>query len=221
MYRVSVTTIEKFRRFMAGASPFDTEEALLETIKGIFVGNDKTKVGSAYHKLIEGKFEKKNRLYVADGISFTSDQAIPALKYSMDHRFVVNEVDQYKVYETNYFPIQVSGRVDSIHGVFIRDAKARFRNVNVEDYYESFQWRFYLDMLDADTFFYDSFEIKGFDALPMKDDVQIIAHEPFECIRYDRMQEDVVYLLNAFLEYLHFRNIVHLLKPAIEEKSFA
>ena len=53
MYKLSVTTIEKFRRYVVGASEYDTEQALLEAIKGVFTGNDKTRTGSCYHKIIE------------------------------------------------------------------------------------------------------------------------------------------------------------------------
>jgi hypothetical protein len=227
MYRVSVTTIEKFRRYMTEASAYDTEEALVESLKGLFTGNDKTKFGGAYHKVIEGDFiEISGQVKVKEkenDFVFTPEQAKPALDFRKAHPFMIHEMDVKKVYETAFFPIQVSARVDGIEGSQIHDAKTKFRALSsVNEYVDSCQGKFYLDILGLDVFHYNIFEIKGFDGLIGKSpfhfkDVQIIRHEPITCARYEYMDLDLHTLLNDFLEYLHNRNYVSLLKPASEE----
>lgn len=230
MKRISVTSLEKFRRFITSASSFDTEEALIESLKGIFKGNDKTKFGQAYHKIIEGDFHKvqdeiKVKCFekkVLDEFIFTSKQAVPALAFRLSHPALTHEMNISKVFDTHYFPIQVTGRIDGIEGMIVRDAKTRFRSLDVEEYIESSQWKFYLDILESDIFFYDVFEIQGFKELPSKmpyrmDDVRVIAHDPIRCDRYPQMVADINMLLNDFLDYIHNRRLLDLLKPALEQ----
>jgi hypothetical protein len=224
-YRVSVTTLEKFRRYMNEVSSFDTEESLLESIKGIFKGNDKTKTGSAFHKIIEGEFTKEKGRIIADDVSFTMQQAKVALDYKKRHPLMVHEISVRKTYHSNFFPIQVSGRTDGTEGLNVHDAKTKYRSPEVQEYLDSCQWKFYLDMLDANIFYYDLFEVQGFgyvqkpgsELLLLNKEVEFIPHDPLQCIRYENMVPDIMVILNGFLDYLHNRNIVHLLKPAITE----
>ncbi len=231
MQRISVTTLEKFRRYMASTSPFDTEESLMETIRGLFKGNDKTEFGTAYHSAVEGKFQPvpdgSQILYQVNDFMFSLDQIAPALRYREEHPLVVQEMTISKIYQTNYFPIQVSGRIDGIEGCQIRDVKTKFRYPKTDEYVDSYQWRFYLDMMELDTFYYDIFEVEGFDQLPMTKpyfiDVDVTAHPEIPCLRYSNLHRDVMSLLNLFLDYVHNREILHLLKPAItvEEPAFS
>jgi hypothetical protein len=220
MQRISVTTLEKFRRFIDGVSEWDTEASLIESLEGKFTGNDKTKVGSAYHLLIEGKAYSAPNLYEAEGIWFTKEQAKAGLLYRATHLSMKHEVVCHKVYDTDYWPIQVSGRVDGIDGREIHDVKLKFGRLDWTEYMKSCQWKFYLDMMDTDVFWYDVFMVHGFDALVQEPytlpDVTIKAEEPMKCTAYPRMQADNLQLLNHFLEYIHDRNLVHLLKPAVD-----
>lgn len=230
MQRISVTTIEKFRRFMAEASPFDTEESLIESLKGVFIGNDKTRFGSAFHKIIEDGFEKNFKQLqsgllgqLVDNIFIPNTIIAPAYKYCDLHPNRVHEIAVQKTFDTAFGPIQVTSRIDVIKGACARDIKTKFRSVDFTEYAESCQWKFYLNILELDVFYYDLFEIKGFDkfegdGIQILDNIEIIAHEPFQCLRYEDMDNDIHSLLNEFLEYLHNRNLVHLLKPALQEE---
>jgi hypothetical protein len=228
MFRISVTTLEKFRRYMAGVSPFDTEEALIESIKGIFKGNDKTRFGSAYHELIEGKYvcPDRDRYQVGDYL-FSGTQASPAVLYKMNHMIMVHELPYSCIFKTNYFYIQVTARIDGMEGACVRDVKTKFRDVAVQEYLDSYQWRYYLHMTGLDHFFYDVFQVTGFDQVLkrslMLDPAKIFqesiqVQEPVEihCKRYDGMQQELTTLLNDFLDYIHSRNLLCFLKPANE-----
>ena len=226
MYRVSVTTIESFRRYITEASPFDTEEKLLESIKGIFIGNPKTEFGSAYHYILEGKHRPafKGSGVWAKGFSFTEQQAAPALQYRRDHSDIVSEVQVSKIYQTKFFPIQVSGRVDAIEGMCVRDGKTKFRSIDWQEYQSSCQWKFYLDMLNADVFYYDVFEVKGFpDDASMNTkiypDVVIKDYESYKCIGYTGVSAEINLLLNDFLDFVANRNLWQYLKPALTYDS--
>lgn len=227
MQRISVTTLEKFRRYMQEVSSFDTEQSLVESLKGLFKGNDKTEFGSAYHKLIEGKYQihQGGIVLVEDkdkSFAFNAEQASPALEYRKNHPVMVHEMDARKVYETVFGPIQVTSRVDGVDGSIVRDIKTRFKPLYKEsEYSDSVQWQFYLDIMEADSFCYDVFEIKGFDSLPKQKpyimpDVQIIALPEIKCERFTGMEDNIQMWLNCFMEYIDNRNFFHLLKPAIE-----
>lgn len=222
MYRISVTTLEKFRRYMDEVSESDTEESLIASIKGEFKGNDLTTFGSAYHKLIEDGAKPEGLLLRADDIYFSKEQAKAALNFKKKHPYMQHEIVCRKVYETKYFPIQVGGRVDGIEGVEIRDTKMKFSYIKWEEYLNSVQWKFYLDMLNADVFWYDVFLVKGFNALQEKapytlPDVTISYEEPMQCLRYATMGNDIQLILDQFLDYMHDRKLLIHLKPAMEE----
>jgi len=209
---------------MDEVSDFDTEESLLESIKGLFTGNDKTKFGNAYHKVLEGEASPgRGGAYVTteDGI-FVFSPAVsgPAVQFKIDHPLMIHEIPLRKIYRTSYFNIQVSSRVDGVEGAAVWDHKCKFRNPDWQEYIDSVQWKYYLDILELKTFYYNIFEIKGFDQLPAKQpylikDVEVIHHEPLLCEAYQDMQEDMMCLLNRFLEYIHEKDLLKYLKPAI------
>jgi hypothetical protein len=227
MKRISVTTLEKFRRYLVEASPFDTEANLIESLKGLFTGNDKTKTGSAYHKIIEGEYEQTNGIVfvTADKLrfAFTPGQAKPALDFRKAHPSMANEIDVRAIYETNFGPIQISGRVDVLEGATCRDIKTLYRSLSESEYTDSIQWKFYCDMLGINQFYYDVFEFRGFDQLPSAEimyigkDVDVIYHDPIGCLWYPDAKQECQSLLNLFLDYINNRNFFHLLKPAMAE----
>ncbi len=117
-------------------------------------------------------------------------------------------------------------RLDGIEGAELRDIKCKFRSVQCQEYIDSSQWKFYLAAFNLDVFWYDLFEFRGFKELPahapflLDKDVQIIAYEPLKCERYDNMEGDINALLNDFLEYIHVRGFLPLLKEAKEPELF-
>jgi hypothetical protein len=214
-YRVSVSVLEKFRRFREGLTQYDTEGALLDAITGKFEGNDKTMIGGAFHKIIE----KYNRDFVSgelftDGIFFSQDQAQVAVNYRNEHKKMIKEVSISKNYDAGNIIIQVSARADGVEGLCIRDAKTKFSPPSATEYFNSYQWRFYLDMFQVPVFYYDLFEITNYtgiynNRLP---GVVIVPYEPFECLAYEHMAEDVNQLVRDFAQYIRIKNFTHLLK---------
>lgn len=231
-HRVSATTLEKFRRFMADASSYDTEAALIESLEGKFEGNDKTKTGSAFHKLIEEPEAAKTVVYdgakymVSENIAFPLPVAAAALQYRKAHPQAVYEVPGSKVYQTVKHAVQVTYRLDSLVGAQVRDAKTKYRNPSVTEYQESSQWKFYLDATGAKVFYYDIFEVKKFKELPAPvngvhylKDITVVYHEPIPCYTYLGMHDECTRLVAEFMEYIELRNFFHLLKPATENEA--
>ena len=207
---------------MVSASPRDTEEELLQTIKGIFLGNDLTMVGGGYHKIIEGEAQIVEGGLVADDIFFTAEQARAGLEFKSRHKHMIHEVSISKDYQTKFGPVRVSGRVDGMEGRVIRDAKCKFRSPDFQGYIDSYQWRYYEDILLLDCFYYDLFEVKGFKALTgalpyQLPGVSFHAHDPLQCVRYPNLGGDCLAMLNDFLEYIDLRNYWPALKTVPDQ----
>lgn len=227
MYRISATTLESFRRFMEGTTSYDTEENLINTLMGLFKGNDKTKTGSAYHKILEGDYMVHDNIVsvTAEKMlwAFTMEQALPGINYHSSHPLMTHEVPVDKVYHTPQFgPIQVTGRIDGLEGTKAHDGKTKYSTVEPQNYIDSAQWKIYLDILDLDEFQYDVFEVKGFKSLSIQSPVMLpgvsfIAHDPIPCLRYDGMHDEIVTLISDFLSYIDNRQLWPLLKPALNQ----
>lgn len=202
---------------MASVSPRDTEEELIQTIKRVFEGNFMTEIGGAFHKIIEGEAVIMNGGLVADNIYFTTEQAHPALLFKSRHKNMVHEVPVTKIYDSRFGPVLISGKVDGLEGREVQDTKCKFSRPDFQEYIDSYQWRFYEDMLGLDLFYYDFFEIKGFvefgtGTVRTLPDVTIEAYERLQCVRYRNMGEDCRSMLNDFLDYIANRNFWSLLK---------
>lgn len=239
MLRVSVTTLESYRRYRDGVSEMDTEERLVEKLKGLFTGNPKTRIGSAFHSIIEiGRKaihlesspevkEPTNIVLVGeDKIRMTMQQTDIFLKYRRAHPVMIHEIPLFKVYDTPRLgQIMITAKTDGIEGRIIRDAKVKFRKPDYVEYLDSFQWRFYQDIMGLDTFYYDIFEVIGFNQEERPADISsciIEEHEPLRCDRYIKLAADCQNLVTDFLEYIHLRDFFTHLKQATiyHEDSF-
>lgn len=203
MYRCSVTILEKFRRFMDNVSDWDTEASIIEALTGEFKGTDKTRLGSAFHKIIELPY-KENGALVVEGIKFRPEQAKPAIDYRNAHPIMVHEVPIRKVYSTRHMDITITGRADGVEGLNLRDAKCKFSYPGWGEYYNSYQWRIYMDMFQSQSFWYDVFQVIGFKSFnpDMTFEGDIVAHEPFPCLRYEALESDVQGLIEEFGKFM-------------------
>ena len=63
---VRVTQLESFRRFISGEYDYITEQNVIENITQEFTGNEYTRIGSAFHKVVElGSIQYVERLGLA------------------------------------------------------------------------------------------------------------------------------------------------------------
>lgn len=224
MKRISTTSLEQFRRYISGTSIFDTEEKLLEVLSGAFTGNQYTYIGTAFHSLVECGIhavsesnDKNDAMVCADGHSVWMDenQVQTALDYRKEVKSALHEVPIGMDFLDGRFPIHVTGRIDLLHGNDIRDIKTKYSRSEASDYIDSYQWRLYLQMTGAERFYFDVFEFAGYDKERHGIDVRglkLTRTDTIECLRYDTLEQDNRILLDEFREYIHHKNIYHLLK---------
>ena len=223
MKRISVTTLETYRKFLAG-DEWTTQESLIQGLITPFEGNEYTRIGSAFHAIVEqveSIVEKlqdpvKYRVTVEGWpVVFNEEQVAMALKYRSKLPYAFHEEWIGREFDTPSMPIWVHGRVDVLHGTFVRDIKTKYSPVKYDDYAESAQWKFYLDLTGLDTFYFDLFEFPGYKKDKHGYDVSSLGIKPYgaiECIRYIGMEEENKQLVCDFTDFIVKHNLTQYLK---------
>ncbi len=223
MKRISITTLETYRKFLAGDEWTD-QDAMIAAITTPFLGNAYTHIGSAFHAIVEqgeavieelpemGKF----RVTVDEcPVIFNEEQVAMALKYRAKLPYAFHEEWIGREFDTPSMPIWVNGRVDVLHGTYIRDIKTKYSSVKYDDYANSAQWKFYLDLTGLDTFYFDLFEFPSYKIDKHGCDVSSLGIRPYgaiECIRYDGMEEENRRLVCDFTDFVTKYNLTNYLK---------
>ena len=223
MKRISITTLETYRKFLAG-DEWTTQQSLIDSLITPFEGNEYTRIGSAFHAIVEqgesvvetlqdpGKFR-----VTVEGwpVVFNEEQVAMALKYRSKLPYAFHEEWIGREFDTPSMPIWVHGRVDVLHGTFVRDIKTKYSPVKYDDYAESAQWKFYLDLTGLDTFYFDLFEFPGYKKDKHGYDVSSLGIKPYgaiECIRYDGMEQENRQLVCDFTDFIVKHNLTQYLK---------
>lgn len=239
---VRVTLLEKFRRFISGNYEYETEQNVIDCITQEFTGNELTRIGTAFHRIIEegspqcekiasgertflyyGKEQKETvpcgRIFDIDGYGVVLDvsQCKVALAYRNEYPNAFHEIRLYK----DFGDAVVTGCADLIDGIEIRDTKTKYSYPSDSDYINSCQWRFYLELFKADVFHFDLFVFDGYDKDRHGYDVRGLPLKRYEpaitCYRYDGMEQDNGNLLRSFLEWAEYRDLKkYLIKETID-----
>lgn len=222
MYRVSVTKLESFRRYLVNEK---YEEQLIQTIKGIYKGNGYTVVGSAFHKILENPFDQSICFYLGKDAEYikVGKMAIPITSATIGKKFhdahpnMMHEQKVQKVYEVNSGKVLVTGRLDGLEGDINHDFKLKFKpQASRSDYERSCQWQFYTDITGCKEFKYQVFTVEGFKDFNIErleyEVVELnglVINEPktFTFCAYSGMQSYLIKLLDSFLEYVAFRGL--------------
>lgn len=242
---IRVTQIEAFRKYIEQSDYANyeiTEQSVIDSITGEFKGNEYTRIGTAFHRIVEegtsqcekipsgertflyyGKEQKEpvpsGRSFDVEGYKVLMDvpQCKTALAYRNEYPDAFHEIRLYK----DFGNAMITGCADMIDGVEIRDIKTKYSSPTDTDYTNSCQWRFYLQLFNADVFHFDLFVFEGYDKDKHGYDVRGLPLKRYEpsitCYRYDGMEQDNMNLLNSFLEWAEHRGLTKfLMKDKIE-----
>lgn len=152
MMTFRVSEVESFRQWKHDeAAELDM---LLARLRGETPASEAMLAGTAFHKALELAAPKEHTALHALGYTFRIvgdfDLAIPTIR----------EIRASKTYDTPIGPITVSGQLDALHGKRIEDHKTTGNfDRAYERYLSGFQWRYYLDIFEADHFRWNVFEI--------------------------------------------------------------
>lgn len=219
MKRISVTTLESYRKLRSGDS-YLTQDSFIEGLRTPFEGNNYTKVGTAFHSIVE--LGTPALLDRADGrydvivgeerVTFSPGQVAAILAYRLSLPLSLHEVWVGRVFHTSVMDIWVHGRMDLLHGIDVHDIKTKYGRVNVGDYEDSAQWRLYLDLAQLDRFVFDLFMFHGdIDGLDVSS-LHVDRWGEIECVRYAGMADDNSELVDDFASFVVRHGLVDCLK---------
>lgn len=246
---VRVTQLEAFRRYMEQSenARFEiTEQSVIDTISGQFTGNAYTRIGTAFHSVIEtghpkctripstsrsvrrlntdGHYEEvtetipAGRTFQIDGETIALDisQIKTALAYREEHPEAIHELRLYR----DYGDAVVTGQLDMIDGLEIHDIKTKYSQPNDEDYIRSCQSHFYMELSGLKTFHYDLFIFRDYNPRRNGQDVrglQLQRYEPITIYYSPQMATSNRLLLTNFLTWASERGLIkYLLKTSIQ-----
>lgn len=243
---VRVTQLESFRKYIEGDEDRDrfvtSEQDVIDNLTGVFTGNDYTRIGSAFHRIVEGNTEGVEKIgegvrtflyygkemqepvpvgrkFNIDGYDVCLDvpQCKVALKYKDEYPDAFHEIREFM----DFGDIVVTGCADMIDGFEIRDIKTKYSQPNDSDYINSAQWRFYLEMFGAETFHFDLFCFDGYNKEKHGMDVRGLPltrySPPITCYYYNGMVEDNRRLIEEFVKWAKCRGVYNLLPEYTEE----
>ncbi len=185
MITARVSNVSAFARWRA-----DEESDVAWLINNIRGGEESEQMrkGTAFHKFLEHAIAKETEIAKIDGytFAFTVDASVylPAMRETRRER--------------DYGGIIVSGQVDAIEGPTIWDHKST-AYFDAASYTESWQWKFYLDLFDADRFVYNVWEMRE-----MKDDPKaycVYGFHPLTVYRYPSLRDDCTKLAHEYKSF--------------------
>lgn len=147
--RVSVTDLDQLRYFR------DTDDMelaeLIARLKHLMPSSEAMEAGTALHKALELAEPGEFKGLSADGYMFS---------FEMDAEIdlpAIREIKGTREYVVGDVVVTLVGKLDAVNGKRVDDHKftAKF---DPDRYLDSYQWRAYLDMFDADLFRWNIFE---------------------------------------------------------------
>lgn len=204
MLRISPTALEGFRRFVIGEADEDSSITEKMYINEIMHGKEKTEAmirGTAFHSILENPAKYKvNDLYICDNIEFKEEIITESIKHvNYDFPF---EVRGHSFKEINGETIELKGFVDQLQGLEINEHKTKWSTFKYEDYYNSMQWKMYLDMFEAEKINYKVFVLyAGAEGIKLND-IKVFNFEI-----YKGMETNINDFLSVFVTWINNKNL--------------
>lgn len=151
--------------------------------------NDNMRRGTAWHDILENPPDTIEAVE-RDGFKFIVDCdaeiTLPQIR----------EIREKKAYCASGVEVTLSGKCDGITANIVKDHKFTFKP-NPENYLESFQWKAYLDIFDADVFEYIIYH--GYARGNM---VTIKNVSTMRLYRYPGMVDDILSGVSELIEFI-------------------
>jgi hypothetical protein len=210
MLRISTTTLESFRLFMDPEQDWMPEQELIDSIKGVFVGNANTERGYAFGRILEdperfrepGGFRVEVDRKTHKALFFEAAWVERCLAcVSREGVFEVKRSMSFEVPGVGV--VDVVAKVDHLHGRHITEFKNTTSTFNIDKYLESEQWRFYSLIFDAPKITYQVFELSE----ASDGTLDLRACHDFNVYAYPNMRADCEETLAEFCDYVRRKNL--------------
>lgn len=192
--KARVTQLEAFRRWCLNEET--TVQDFLAYIQA--PASHRMNVGTAFHEVLE----TLSRVAASSNANFTHTKMYTphgiAFNFKCDAEIYLPQFAEVRA-EKQYGPLTVSGKLDAIHGNVITDYKTT-RHFEALSYLEGMQWKFYLDLYDADEFVWNVFVLKPVNKEETMFDV--VDFHILKASRYPAMHDDCLALALDYYETL-------------------
>lgn len=208
--RISTTTLESFRLFMQPEQEWMSEDELLATIRGEFVGNHRVWLGLAFGAVLEhpaqyrvdGGFRVENIRGCGESFDFSDDVMGPAFELIEDG--TVFEAKATKRYGRH----EVVAKADQMFGAHLKETKATLGYFDFDKYADSCQWRFMADIFEPTKITYHIFCL---DESEQTGVISLRGIESFNLYPYAVLHQDCLELVREFESFCESRGLVSLL----------
>lgn len=208
--RISTTTLESFRLFMTPEQEWMSEDELIATISGQFVGNHKVWLGMAFGAVLEhpaqfrvdGGFRVENLRGCGETFALGDDVMGPALR--LVEPGTVFEAKATKQYGRH----EVVAKADQMVGAHLKETKATLGYFDFDKYAHSYQWRFMADIFEPTKITYHVFCL---DESEQNGVISLRGVESFDLYPYADCHHDCLDLVREFESFCEARGLVALL----------
>ena len=201
MLKIAVTTIEAFRNYQNGTIEL---EDFLKRVRGEFTPSRYMDLGSAFHDILENielRYNKELNIFKAkNGLEFEYDVIAQCYKKIVSE--APFEVKITKIYDIGKESIEVVAKVDQLYGNYVIENKTCWGMFDFERYFGSCQWKFYLDIFEAERVFYNVFCLSD-----KKDGIELRNIEQFSFNAYPDLNDDLNELMKDLVEFIHAKNL--------------
>jgi hypothetical protein len=185
MLSASVSNVDLYRMWR-GNEDLDTDW-LLRRLRGEDEQTEQMKAGEAFHKILEAPNFTEQTEVTQGGFWFS---------ILCEIQLALPPVRELPI-EKRYGDLLIRGRVDGLSGKTVTDYKTTAQ-FDADRLMEGYQWRFYLDMLDCDTFTWKVFVLSQYGKPGHYDVTQ--AHELTQK-RYPGLHGDCERLAADYLQF--------------------
>lgn len=218
MLRISTTQIESYRKFMN--YDYDTpekyelaKEELIKQFKRESEPNIYMTLGTTFHSILENPSKYYNNdFYKCNDIIFSNNCINKSLtflyKYEMDVKYQY-EIKATKIYDISGEKVTIVAKVDAINGNLIIENKTAWSLTNFkgirsfyDEYYDSLQWKFYLDIFESDKVIYNIFVMDN-----KKEPIELLEYKTFEFDTTQYSYSELRTNTSLFLEFIKENNL--------------
>lgn len=201
--RISATHLESFRLWSDPEQEWMSEADLIATIRGESVPGLPVLIGRAFDQILETPERfKVSGGYLNDGFAFDDAVVDPCL--ALFDRRGVFQVKATKTYGTR----TVVAKADQLLGAQLIENKTTLSTFQFDNYAESYQWRFMVDIFEPALVTYHVFclgqDYNGY--------ISLRGIETFNLYPYAALQDDCCELLDRFTAYVTARGLDGLLR---------
>jgi len=182
--RISPTLLNEYASFINGDYEAwgKTQADFKEAVVGARVTNVHFSRGTAVHAIMEGvELAENGQVYESEldvTWQFTPDVIHSIRQYASTCDKAAHEVPLCEWIETPQADVAMFMRLDCLDGLTLHEFKTSTREKKYSDYYNSLQWRCYLNALsDVDVVQYHIIQLPHVDPAKVLDNVKIYSYE--------------------------------------------